>query len=131
MQRLYQETILKHVKNPHYYGTLDNPSYTEEGRSMICGDYVKLYVQIVEDKITDICFDGDSCAICTASTSIMVKRVKGMKIADIKILRDKFFGLLEGKDLDLDSELNVLAVIQEFPSRISCAKLAWEILIKE
>jgi nitrogen fixation NifU-like protein len=134
LKELYQEVILDHNKSPRNYKKLDNANHFAEGYNPLCGDKVNIYLDIEEDKIEDISFQGSGCAISKASASLMTSSLKGKSIEEAKELFEKFRELITGKD---DDELNIeelgkLAVftgVKEFPSRVKCASLAWHTML--
>jgi len=86
LRELYQEMILDHYKRPRNYHKLDGASHSAEGHNPLCGDRITIYLLVENDKITDICFEGSGCAICTASASVMTEMLKGKMLADAEIL---------------------------------------------
>jgi len=85
---------------------------------------------MAEGRIEDIAFEGQGCAISTASASLMTDAVKGMTVADAEALFRRFQRIATGEEEateDLD-DLQALAGVREHPSRIKCATLAWHTL---
>lgn len=127
---LYQEIIMDHNRSPRNYGSMDNPTVELEGFNPLCGDQIKVFVLLDEDKIVDIVFDGIGCAISKSSASIMTVELKGKTISDAQAIFDAFRLMITGKDLDDDSldvlgDVEVLGGITKYPARIKCASLAW------
>ncbi|MBS20075.1 MAG: SUF system NifU family Fe-S cluster assembly protein [Chloroflexi bacterium] len=127
---LYQEIIMDHNRSPRNYGSMDNPTVELEGFNPLCGDQIKVFVLLDEDKIVDIVFDGIGCAISKSSASIMTVELKGKTISDAQAIFDAFRLMITGKDLDDDTldvlgDVEVLGGITKYPARIKCASLAW------
>ena len=127
---LYQEIIMDHNRSPRNYGSMDNPTVELEGFNPLCGDQIKVFVLLDEDKIVDIVFDGIGCAISKSSASIMTVELKGKTISDAQAIFDAFRLMITGKGLDDDSldvlgDVEVLGGITKYPARIKCASLAW------
>ena len=127
---LYQEIIMDHNRSPRNYGSMDNPTVELEGFNPLCGDQIKVFVLLDEDKIVDIVFDGIGCAISKSSASIMTVELKGKTISDAQSIFDAFRLMITGKDLDDDSldllgDVEVLGGISKYPARMKCASLAW------
>ena len=127
---LYQEIIMDHNRSPRNYGSMDNPTVELEGFNPLCGDQIKVFVLLDEDKIVDIVFDGIGCAISKSSASIMTVELKGKTISDAQSIFDAFRLMITGKDLDDDSldllgDVEVLGGISKYPAWIKCASLAW------
>ncbi len=75
-EELYRENILDLYKHPHNAGAIKNPSFTHRELNRSCGDDVEISARIDDGIIKDIKFQGKSCAICTASASMMTDAVK-------------------------------------------------------
>jgi nitrogen fixation NifU-like protein len=132
LRELYQQVILDHSKKPRNFQKLDGANRTAEGHNPLCGDQVTLYVQVEDDVIRRIGFQGSGCAISKASASMMTDSVKGKTTAEAQGLFERFHDLLTGKGGPGDpGDLGKLAVfsgVREFPVRVKCATLAWHTL---
>ena len=132
-QALYQEVILEHNRKPRNYGPLTDSNRRAEGVNPLCGDHITLYLNLAEDTVQAIGFEGESCAICKASTSLMTTMVKGKTIADAETLVKEFREMTTGK-LDPETQENHLGRLKLFkgiaslPSRVKCAVLPWHTL---
>ncbi len=130
---LYQEVILDHNRKPRNYGTLDQASHHAVGHNPLCGDRLDITLNITGDEQIDhIAFQGESCAICKASASMMTTAVKGKSRNEAETLIDEFRGMATGK-LDLEQphhlgRLTVFSGIQDLPTRVKCAILPWHTL---
>lgn len=129
---LYQEVILDHNRKPRNYGELEHPSHHAEGVNPLCGDHIKLTLDVAGETIVGIAFQGESCAICKASASMMTSAVKGKTRAEAETLIQEFLGMATGKrDLDQLKHIGRLAVfagVRELPMRVKCAILPWHTL---
>jgi nitrogen fixation NifU-like protein len=132
LQDLYQELILDHGRRPRNFRALDGATRSAEGYNPLCGDKVKIYVEMDGDVVKDISFEGAGCAISTASASIMTETMKGKTRAEAEELFQTFHDLVTGRQAQLDApELGKLAVfsgVSEFPIRVKCATLSWHTL---
>ncbi len=130
---LYQEVILDHNKKPRNYGTLDDASHHAEGHNPLCGDHLSIALKLDGERIGGIAFQGESCAICKASASMMTATVKGKTRADAETLIHEFRDMATGK-LDVEKEqhhlgrLTVFAGVRDLPTRVKCAILPWHTL---
>ena len=68
---LYQEVILDHNRKPRNWGKLADASHRAEGLNPLCGDHIWLSLKLDGSKVGNIAFEGESCAICKASSSMM------------------------------------------------------------
>ena len=129
---LYQEVILDHNRKPRNYGKLDHASHHAVGHNPLCGDRLNIALQLDNDQINDIAFEGESCAICKASASMMTAAVKGKSRSDAETLIHEFRELATGK-LDANhpnhlGRLTVFSGIRDLPTRVKCAILPWHTL---
>ena len=111
---LYRDIILDHYRNPRNKGTLDPADYSYEDVNPLCGDEIRIDVQVADDKVSDIKFSGRGCAVSQASVSILTEMVEGMSLDEVKALT---------KD-DMLEELG----IPVSPARLKCALLGLKVL---
>ena len=64
---LYQELILEHYRNPRNKGELAEHTAEAHVANPICGDQVTVWIRLSGDRIEEISFDGDGCAISQAA----------------------------------------------------------------
>jgi nitrogen fixation NifU-like protein len=128
---LYQEVILDHNKRPRNFRALEAPSHHAEGYNPLCGDRLTLFVQVDNDVITDVAFQGSGCAISKASASLMTDSIKGRTVAEARELFARFHKMVTTPtDTAVEDlgKLSVFAGVREFPVRVKCASLAWHTL---
>ena len=131
-KQLYQEVILDHNKKPRNYGRLADATHRAEGLNPLCGDHIWVDVRVSDEAVDAIAFEGQSCAICKASASMMTGAVKGKPIAEAEALVDGFRAMVTGTASEDEARqlgrLNVFAGIKDLPSRVKCAVLPWHTL---
>ena len=129
---LYQDVILDHNKKPRNYGTLEHASHHAQGHNPLCGDHLSVALQLQGEIIDQIAFQGESCAICKASASMMTTTVKSKTRAQAQTLIQEFLAMTTGKlDLDQPNQIGRLAVfagVRDLPTRVKCAILPWHTL---
>lgn len=130
LRDLYQEVILDHYRHPHNFGPLAGANRHAEGFNPLCGDRLTLHLKVVDGVIEAARFEGEGCAISTASASLMTDALKGKTEAEAEALFAGFHALLTGETPASTTlgKLQVLAGVREFPTRIKCATLAWHTL---
>ena len=140
---LYQEIILDHGKSPRNAGVIENADCRSDGKNPLCGDRVSVTTELDQgEAISDIKFDGKGCAISIASASMMTEAVKGLSVAETRLIFDavrtmcsKDSSVAEamqhiGEDLAPRLEkLASLSGVRQFPARVKCATLPWHTLI--
>lgn len=125
---LKRNIILENYQNPQNKGLISDKTYLfSNTNNESCIDEVNLMVKIENDKIIDMRFDGESCAICTSSTSIMIKTLMGKTIKEAKEIYQNFENMIEGKNYDEKKigDAIVYSDIAKQPSRKKCALLPW------
>ncbi len=131
LRELYQEIILDHSRHPRHFGPLPAANHMAEGHNPLCGDRVKVYLQVgADDRIADVSFEGRGCAISVASASLMTEMLMGRTLAEADALMGGFLHLVKGEDAGALNEddrerLEVMAGVSAFPMRVKCATLAW------
>jgi nitrogen fixation protein NifU and related proteins len=130
VQEIYQQMILEHNKKPRNFKKLLGKTHWAEGFNPLCGDHYHVYLQIRENKIYGISFEGQGCAISKASSSMMTDFLKGKTLSEAKKNFLEFQKLLKG-ELNPEKEenglgkLKVFSGIWKYPSRVKCAVLSW------
>ena len=126
---LYQEILLEHNSKPRNFRKLEEANQTSEGYNPLCGDQITLYLKVVDGVIDDVGFQGTGCAISRASASMMTQSIKGQSVDKAEEIFDAFHHMITtpGGELDYDAlgDLETLSGVNEFPTRIKCAVLAW------
>ena len=125
---LKRAVILENYQNPHNRGLIDDKKYKRiNTNSKSCIDQIDLQIKIEDDIVKDIRFDGEACAICTSSTSIMTKSLIGKKIDDAIKIINNFENMINEQDYDeeLLGDTIVYTDIAKQPNRKNCALLTW------
>lgn len=129
---LYQQVILEHSKKPRYRGKTDPVQGYHRGHNPMCGDTIELTVQFnpTGDRIEDIKFEGEGCAIAIASADLMADAVQGKSVEEALSMVQHFRDMMMGQEPFPDDlrKLNVLQGVSQFPIRIKCATLSWHTL---
>ena len=127
---LYRDVILDHNRRPRNFGPLEPADISVEGFNPLCGDRLTLRLRMADGKIADIRFDGQGCAISTASASLMTEAVKGLTQPQALELFDRVHRLLTDDAASPEDlgKLAALSGVHEFPARVKCASLCWHTL---
>lgn len=127
-ENIKRSIILENYQNPKNKGLLDNPKYQSINmNSESCIDEINLQILIEDDIIKDIRFDGEACAICTSSTSIMIQTLIGKNITEAKEILNNFEYMIDEKPYNEDilEEAIVYNDISKQANRKKCALLSW------
>jgi len=132
LRELYQEVILDHNRKPRNFKKLEWANRTAEGYNPLCGDQVRVSLDVENGVIRDIGFEGSGCAISRAAASMMTTSLKGKTTDEAEQLFERFHHMLtaggNGSDAAELGKLTVFAGVSEFPSRVKCASLPWHTL---
>jgi len=85
----YGATVLEHFRRPRNQRTLEHPTSTREGHNPLCGDRVRIELDVEGDMIRAAAFTANACAICTASASLLTERVSGLSLERASALTDE------------------------------------------
>jgi len=130
---LYQEVILDHNKNPRNFREIEDADQYADGKNPLCGDALRVYIDLDGDTVSDIAFKGSGCAISKASASMMTQAVKGKSKEEAASIFDEFHRMVTG-ELDINTDennlgkLKIFSGVLEFPARVKCASLSWHTL---
>lgn len=125
---LRREIILQHYEHPKNRGLIADDTYIKVNTSNeSCIDEIDLMVKVENGKIIDARFDGEACAICTSSTSIMLDTLIGKSVKEAEEILQQFTDMINEKKYDENvlEEAVVYEDISKQPSRKKCALLPW------
>jgi nitrogen fixation protein NifU and related proteins len=130
LDELYQSVILDHNRTPRNFLRLEDATTHAEGRNPLCGDAYEIWPKLEGDRISDVAFQGQGCAISKASASMMTQVVKGKTVAEVREMFDRFHELVTvgiggGGGTALPAKLEVFKGVRAFPIRVKCATLSW------
>jgi len=127
---LYQELILDHARHPRNHGRLCEGAACAQGVNPLCGDELRVCVRVEEDVLSCVRFEGQGCAISTASASLMTEAVQGRRVEEVLALSARMRSLLTGGPAERAGlgKLEALLGVARFPARVKCAALAWHAL---
>jgi len=115
-EQLYREIILEHWKNPQNYGVIKNAAIDISDSNPLCGDEIRITAKIQDNKLTDVLFISEGCAISKASASLFTEKIKKMNIKAIK-------------EITPEETLEELGIMLT-PTRTKCALLVYATLQK-
>ncbi len=132
LRDLYQDAILLHGRRPRNRRATADFSHRGHAENPLCGDEVVVGLDIDDHGvIRDVAFEGQSCAIATASASLMTEVLAGRTPAQARRLFDRVRAAASGgaeappDGSAVDARLAVLSCVRAYPERVECATLAW------
>ncbi len=114
MDDLFRENILDHYKHPRNHGTLEHPDITYEDANPLCGDRIRMDINVKDGRIDAVRFSGVGCSISQAAASMLCEAVEGRTLDEVK-------------KLSRDDVLEMLG-IELGPVRLKCGMLALKTL---
>lgn len=121
--------IMEHYMHPFHRGVIMDKNYKKVNtNSETCIDNLDLYILFAENKIKDIYFEGEACAISTSGTSIMIKLLIGKTLEEAKEIIKNYHNMIEEKEYDSNklAEANCYDEIYKQQNRIGCATIPWK-----
>jgi len=102
---LYQERILDHYEEPFHRGHCPHATHAHEDENPLCGDVVRVELAIDSDgTIRDAYFNGDGCCISQASASMLIERIHGTRVDDVRSLTAQEMLALFGAKLTVNRQ---------------------------
>jgi nitrogen fixation NifU-like protein len=112
---LYQERILDHYEEPYHRGHSSHATHAHQDENPLCGDFVRVELEIEpRGKVREAWFDGDGCCISQAAASMLMERIEGKTVEELKAMTAGEMLALFGAKLT--------------PNRQKCCLLAWRVL---
>jgi len=112
---LYQEHILDHYEEPFHRGRCPRATHAHEDDNPLCGDVVRVELQVdPEGRIAEAYFDGDGCCISQAAASMLLERMNGRNVEELKSFTAHDMLDLFGAKLT--------------PNRQKCCLLSWRVM---
>jgi len=125
---LKRNIMLDNYQNPTNRGLIDDDNYIKiNTNNESCIDEINLMIKLNENKVEDIRFDGEACAICTSTTSIMIKSLIGKTISEALDIINNYENMIDEKEYNTEvlEEANCFNEIYKQPNRKKCALLPW------
>lgn len=112
---MYTEKVMDHFSNPRNVGEIEGADGIGEVGNAVCGDIMKIYLKVEDNRIIDIKFKTFGCGAAIATSSMVTEMVKG-------------------KTLDEAMEITNKAVAEALdglpPQKMHCSNLAADALHK-
>lgn len=125
---LKRSIILEHYQHPHNRGLIEDSEYQKTNmNNESCIDELNIMLKIKDDIIEDIKFDGEACAICIASASIMTDTLIGKTKEEAEEILTNILNMVKEKEYDKEllEEAIVFDDISKSPNREKCVLLSW------
>ena len=101
---MIDKEIIKIASNTENHGTLDNHTHFSKLKNSICGDEMKIYLMVKNDKITNFKYECESCIYCQASVSLLSRNAKNKSIKKVKNFAEQAKNCFEKNTKSFDKE---------------------------
>ena len=81
---MIDKEIIKIASNTENHGVLDNYTHFSKLKNSICGDIMRIYLIVKDEKITNFKYECESCIYCQASVSLLSRKTKNKSIEKVK-----------------------------------------------
>lgn len=85
----YSEKVMDHFMHPRNVGVIENPDGIGQVGNPVCGDIMKMYINVKDNVITDIKFQTFGCGAAIATSSMATEMIKGKSLNDALALTNK------------------------------------------
>ncbi|GAE29862.1 Fe-S cluster assembly sulfur transfer protein SufU [Halalkalibacter hemicellulosilyticus] len=132
---LYRKVVMDHARYRRNYGQLTDSTVRHiHYKNPTCGDVITLYIQIKQETVENVAFEGEGCSISMASSSMMTELIKGKQLNTVYALMNEFEVLIkkgerENRELDL-GDAESLEGVHKLRARHNCALMSWQALNK-
>jgi len=101
---MIDKEIIKIASNTENHGVLDKHTHFSKLKNSICGDVMKIYLIIKNDKIENFKYECESCIYCQASVSLLSRSAKNKSIEKVKNFADQAKNCFEKNTKSFDKE---------------------------
>ena len=101
---MIDKEIIKIASNTENHGTLDNHTHFSKLKNSICGDNMKIYLIVENNKITNFKYECESCIYCQASVSLLSRKAKNKLIEEVKNFAQQAKGYFDKNANSFDKE---------------------------
>ena len=101
---MIDKEIIKIASNTENHGVLDNHTHSSKLKNVICGDEMKIYLIVKDDKITNFKYECESCIYCQASVSLLSRKAKNKSIESVKNFAEHAKNCFEKNTKSFDKE---------------------------
>ena len=86
---MYSEKVMDHFRNPRNVGEIKDADGIGEVGNPACGDIMKIYIKVADDRISDIKFKTFGCGAAIATSSMVTEMVKGKTLSEAEAVSNK------------------------------------------
>lgn len=114
-EEIYQDHVLDHYEDPYHRGHCEQATHSHEGNNPLCGDVISVELRVdPAGKIVEAWFEGEGCCISQAAASMLMEKVEGKSVEEVKAFSAEEMLKLFGPRLT--------------PNRQKCCLLSWRVM---
>ena len=106
---MYTEKVMDHFMNPRNVGEIENADGVGEVGNAKCGDIMKIFIKVEDERIVDVKFKTFGCGAAIASSSVATEMIKGKTIDEALAITNKMVIEALGGLPDVKIHCSVLA----------------------
>lgn len=138
IDQLYQKTILKHAANATGHGELENPDHSVTVHNPMCGDRIKIHIEMENQAVKSLKHEAKACALCQASASILGDHHYGLTKISLEALIEELNKSIDAKNQNDNTawpekkweDLEIFKVVRDHQSRRTCVTLPFDALLQ-
>ena len=96
--------IIKIASDTENHGVIEKCTHHSKSKNPICGDEMKIYLIVKNDKITNFKYECESCIYCQASVSLLSRKAKNKSIENVKNFAEHAKNCFEKNTKSFDKE---------------------------
>ena len=101
---MIDKEIIKIASNTENHGVLNNHTHFSKLKNSICGDDMKVYLIVKDNKIMNFKYECESCIYCQASVSLLSRSAKNKSIEKLKSFAEKAKSCFEKSTKSFDKD---------------------------
>ena len=101
---MIDKEVIKIASNTENHGVLSNHTHFSKLKNAICGDEMKIYLLIKNNKITNFKYECESCIYCQASVSLLSRKAKNQSVEKVKKFAEQAKTCFENNTKSFDKE---------------------------
>ena len=86
---MYSDMVMEHFKNPRNIGSITDADGVGSEGNPVCGDIMKIYIKVKDNRIEDAKFQTFGCGAAIATSSMVTEMVKGKTIEEALVISNK------------------------------------------
>lgn len=132
IDQVYNAKILEFAGSISKVGMLENADASAEAHSKLCGSKVKIWLNVLDGKVSEFSHDVKACALGQASSSIMAQNIIGSTPEELRQVRDQMSAMLKENGTPPEgrfSDLKYLEPVKDYKARHASTMLTFDAVV--